>query len=238
MVWQQGAHKRVTCLMVGDELLRGVVREGTALQACDDAVSGVVDLVLRDGLLVPARREDGRFIHQILQISPTEARCALGNVHERDVLSKLLVLDVDLENLLTALDIWQAHRDTAVKTARPEECIVQNIRTVRRCHDDDAGVARKAIHLREDLVQGLLPLIIPPTHACTTLPPNGVNLIDEDNARCLLLGLLEDVAHARSSNANKELDELRCGGLHEWHAGLARQSLCHQSLAGTRGARE
>ena len=41
----------------------------------------------------------------------------------------------------------------------------------------------------------------------------------------LLLGLLEDVSHARGAHANEELDELRGGALDEGHAALARQGL-------------
>jgi hypothetical protein len=50
-------------------------------------------------------------------------------------------------------------------------------------------VALEAVHLSEQLVDGLLALIIAATQACTTLPAHGINLINEDDARGLGLGL-------------------------------------------------
>ena len=48
VVGQEGADERVPGLMVGDEPLGGVVRQGTTLETRDDAVGGVVHLVHAD----------------------------------------------------------------------------------------------------------------------------------------------------------------------------------------------
>ena len=42
-------------------------------------------------LLVPARRQNGAFVHQILQIGAAEAGGALGDVRQGDALRQLLV---------------------------------------------------------------------------------------------------------------------------------------------------
>ena len=47
-----------------------------------------------------------------------------------------------------------------------------------------------------------------------------------------LLGLLEEVAHARGADADDRLDELRRRGLEERHVGLARDGARQQRLAG------
>lgn len=52
----------------------------------------------------------------------------------------------------------QAH--LSVKTPRPQQGTVQNVSPVGGCNDDDTGVALEAIHLSQQLVQGLLTLVI------------------------------------------------------------------------------
>ena len=45
----------------------------------------------RQRLLVPARREDGALVHQVLQVRAAEASGALGDVRQGDALRQLLV---------------------------------------------------------------------------------------------------------------------------------------------------
>mmetsp|Transcript_22299 Transcript_22299/g.66991 ORF Transcript_22299/g.66991 Transcript_22299/m.66991 type:complete len:408 (-) Transcript_22299:1221-2444(-) len=196
VVRQQRAHECVACFVVGDELLGGVVGQRAALKAGDDAVRRVVDLLLRDLLLVPARSEDGRLVHKVLEVGPAEAGRAPGHIRELYLICNPFVFQVHLQNLLTALHVWQANCYAAVEAARPKERIIQNIRAVGGCHDNDTRVSLKPIHLSEDLVQRLLPLIVPAAHAGAALPPDCINLVDEDDAGRLLLGLLEDIPDA------------------------------------------
>ena len=125
-----------------------------------------------------------------------------------------------LQDLFPALDIRQAHRDAAVEAPRPQQRVVQDVAAVRGRHHDDAAVALEAIHLRQDLVQRLLPLVVAAAHARAALPADGVDLIDEHDAGRLLLGLFEDVAHTGGANPHEELDELRGRGLDKGHARL------------------
>ena len=62
---------------------------------------------------------------------------------------------------------------------------------------------------------------------------DGVDLVDEDDGGGVLLGLVEQVAHARGSHADEHLDEL--GGRHgeEGHAGLAGDGLGQEGLTGS-----
>ena len=64
-----------------------------------------------------------------------------------------------------------------------------HVRSVGGGKHNDTSVALKAIHLGQQLVDGLLTLVIATSHSSTTLAANRINLIDEDNARRLLLGL-------------------------------------------------
>ena len=57
-----------------------------------------------------------------------------------------------------------------------------------------------------------------------------VNLVDEDDARRVVLGLLKEVAHARRADADEHLDELGAGGRREGHAGLPGDGARQQGL--------
>ncbi len=65
---------------------------------------------------------------------------------------------------------------------------------------------------------------------------DGVELVDEDDAGRLLLGLLEEIAHARGSDTDEHLHELGAREEKERHVGLARDSPGQERLARARGA--
>ena len=64
-----------------------------------------------------------------------------------------------------------------------------------------------------------------------------VELVDEDDRGRRLLGLREQVTHARGADADDHLDELRGRHLEERHAGLAGDRAREQRLAGARAGR-
>mmetsp|Transcript_39127 Transcript_39127/g.61569 ORF Transcript_39127/g.61569 Transcript_39127/m.61569 type:complete len:482 (+) Transcript_39127:648-2093(+) len=233
MVWQQGPHDRMAGLVVGDQLLRGVVLQGPSLQAGDHAVRRIVDLVHCNGLLVPARRQNGALVHQVLQVRAAEAGGALGDVREGDALRQLLVLHVHLQDLFPSLDVRQPHGHAAIEAPRPQQGVVQDVGTIGGGHHDDSAVPFEAVHLCQDLIQGLLALIVATAHAGAALPADGVDLIDEDDAGRLLLGLLEDITDPGGTNAHKQLNKLGGRRLDKRHTGLAGQGLGHQGLSRT-----
>src|SRR5262249_59824721 len=61
-----------------------------------------------------------------------------------------------------------------------------------------------------------------------------VELVDEDDAGRLALGLREEVPHARRTHADEQLHELGAADREERHVGLARHRLRQQRLAGAR----
>src|SRR4029079_12749045 len=60
-----------------------------------------------------------------------------------------------------------------------------------------------------------------------------VELVDEDDRRRRLLGLLEEVAHARGADTDDRLHELRRGAREEGHTRLAGDRARQQRLART-----
>ena len=74
------------------------------------------------------------------------------------------------------------------------------------------------------------------THAGATLTADRVDLVDEDDARRVLLRLLKQVAHAGGAHADKHLHEVRTGDGEERHACLTGHSASQQRLTRTRRA--
>jgi hypothetical protein len=103
--------------------------------------------------------------------------------------------------------------------------------SVRRRDQDDALVALEAVHLDQQLIQGLLALIVAAAHASAAVAADGVDLVDEDDAGRVLLALHEQVAHARGADADEHLDEVGAGDGEERHAGLPRHRAGEQCLA-------
>src|SRR5690606_764892 len=95
------------------------------------------------------------------------------------------------------------------------------------------------VHLHEELVERVLALVVAAHHhAFAAAPPDGVDLVDEDDARRFFLRLLEQVAHARRAHADEHLDEVGAGEREERRARLARHRFGEQRLAGSRRADE
>src|SRR4029450_3018919 len=65
-----------------------------------------------------------------------------------------------------------------------------------------------------------------------------VELVDEDDAGGLVLGLLEQIANARGADADEHLDELRAGQREEGPAGLAGEGGRKKGFTRPRGAKE
>ena len=65
-------------------------------------------------------------------------------------------------------------------------------------------------HLCEQLVQCLLALVISADRVrAITLLTDGIDLIDEDDARCVLFCLLEEVTDLRCTHTYEHLDKFR-----------------------------
>ena len=133
----------------------------------------------------------------------------------------------------------KGHGDPPVEPSGAEQCGVEHVGAVGRRQHDDALVRIETVHLGEDLVQGLLLLVVAPEAGTRrTRPADGVELVDEDDRRRRGAGLLEQVAHPGRTDSDDCLDELRCGDGEERHRRLARHRAREQRLAGARRADE
>ena len=139
---------------------------------------------------------------------------------------------VHLEDLVPAVEVGGVDRDLPVEAARTQQRRVEDVGTVGRGDEDDPAADVEAVHLDEQLVEGLLALVVTAAHAGAAVAADGVDLVDEDDRRSVLLGLLEQVADAGGTDADEHLDEVGAGDRVERHAGLARDRAGEQRLAG------
>src|SRR5438105_2516835 len=65
---------------------------------------------------------------------------------------------------------------------------------------------------------------------------DGVDLIHEDDARAVLLGLLEQITHARGADTHEHLHEVRARDREERDAGLTGHGASEERLACSRRA--
>ena len=145
---------------------------------------------------------------------------------------------MDRQYLLAALDVGHVDHDLPVETSGPQERRVEDVGPVRGGDDDYALVGLEAVHLHEELVQRLLPLVVPAAESRAAQSSHGVDLVDEDDAGRAFLSLLEEVPHARGAHADEHLDEIGTADGEERHAGLAGDRPGEERLAGARRAHE
>ena len=188
--------------------------------------------------LLDRGREQRRLVDQVREVGAGEAGRLAGEGIEVDVLRERLAAGVHLEDLLAALAIRAVDDDLAVEAARPQQRRVEDVRPVGGGDQDDVVLHLEAVHLDEQLVEGLLALVVAAAHAGAAVAADGVDLVHEDDARGVLLGLLEEVAHARGADADEHLDEVGSGDREEGNAGLTGHGAGEQRLAGARRAVE
>ena len=104
-----------------------------------------------------------------------------------------------LEDLLAAAHIGQRHHDLAVEAARTQQRRIEHVRTVRRGDHDHALAALEAVHLDQQLVQRLLALVVTTAETGAAMATDRVDFVDEDDARRVLLRLIEHDRRNRKS---------------------------------------
>mmetsp|Transcript_11735 Transcript_11735/g.25389 ORF Transcript_11735/g.25389 Transcript_11735/m.25389 type:complete len:356 (+) Transcript_11735:1192-2259(+) len=137
------------------------------------------------------------------------------------------------ENLATTLEIRKIDHNAAVKTTRTKQCLVKNVCAIRGGNHNNAIILLKPVHLHEHLIQSLLSLVVSTRKPSTALAPNSVDLVDEDNARRVLLCVCKQITHARSTHTYKHLHKFRARDRKERHSGLSSHCTRKQRLSGS-----
>ena len=111
---------------------------------------------------------------------------------------------------------------------------IEHVGTVRRGDQDHAVVRLEAVHLDEQLIERLLTLVVTAAKAGAAMAADGVDLVDEDDARRVCLALLEQIAHAARADAHEHLDEVGTRHREERTSGFAGDRLREQRLTRSR----
>ena len=209
-VGQQGASYRVPGLVVGRYLLLLVGDQARlALGSGYDPVHGLFHLGHVDLVLVVPGGQQRSLVHEVGEVGAGEPWGSPGERPDLYVLPERLAPGVDAQDLLAARQVRPVDHDLPVEPSWPEERRVEDVGAVGRGEHDDAALGVEAVHLDEELVEGLLPLVVPAAEACTALPTDGVDLVHKDDARRVLLGLLEEVPDAARADSDEHLDKVR-----------------------------
>mmetsp|Transcript_35703 Transcript_35703/g.43061 ORF Transcript_35703/g.43061 Transcript_35703/m.43061 type:complete len:400 (+) Transcript_35703:913-2112(+) len=226
----------MTNLVVCNKALSLRVGHWSSFHTSNNTVDAIINFLQCDGIKVTAAAEDGSFIQQVSEVSSAEAWGAQGNHFKVNVTGQLLVAGMHLEDLLTSLEVRHINSDLTIETSRTEQSTVKDISSVCGCNDDHTSVALETIHLGKQLVKSLLSLVIATTDTTSTRSANSINLINEDDARSILLCLLKQVTNAGSTNTDEHLHKLGTRDREERDTSLSCNSLCQQGLSGTRGS--
>ena len=145
-----------------------------------------------------------------------------------------LPLRVHLEDLLAAVPVGTVDDDLPVEASGAKQRRIEDVGPVRGRDQNDVVLQLEPVHLDEELVQGLLALVVAAAQPGAAMAADRVDLVHEDDARRGLLGLLEKVADAAGAHADEHLDEVRARDREERHTGLAGDRAGQQRLTGAR----
>ena len=223
----------MTSLVIRHQTLAALAHDAILfLRTGHDALDCITDLVVADLGEFATGSQDGSLIQQVGQISTGVAGGPTRHFVQVNVLGQRLAAGVDIEDLETTGVIGPVHGDLSIETTGAHQRSIQDVRTVGRRDDDDAGVALETIHLRQELVEGLFPFIVTATEASATLTADSIDLVNEDDAGSVFLGLFEQVTNTTGTDAHEHLDELRAGDREEGDTRLTCNGLGEQGLTG------
>ncbi len=138
-----------------------------------------------------------------------------------------------LQNLGPALDVGTRHHDLAIETTGTQQRRVEDIRAVGCGDQDNALVRFEPVHLDQQLVEGLLTLVMAPAEPGAAMAADRVDLVDEDDAGRIFLALHEQVANTAGADPDEHFNKVGTGNREERHARLTGNGAPEQGLAGT-----
>ena len=153
-------------------------------------------------------REQRRLVHQIREVGAGHAGGRRREFVQVDLVGERNLAGMDPQNVGAALVVWRMDDDRPVEPTGPQQRRVEDVRTVRGRQHDHPFRAGEAVHLGQDLVQGLFALVVTAERIRAARPADGVDLVDEDDRRGDLAGLGKQFADAAGANADDHLDEL------------------------------
>ena len=187
------------------------VRDDHALAfgAHQDFVFGQLEIRHRHNLLVIARRVQRRFINQVGEIRAGKPRGAASDNADVHVFAERNLAGMNFQNAFAPAHVGPRYNDSSIKPTGPQQRRIEDVRPVGGGDENDVVLHLEAVHLDQELVERLLALVVTATESSASVPADRVDLVDEDDARRVLLALLEQIAHPRGAHADKHFNKVR-----------------------------
>ena len=167
-----------------------------ALGAHQHFVFGQFEIMHGHNFLVVARRVERGFVDQVREIRAGKSRRAARDDADVDIFTERNLTRVNLQNAFAAAHIRTGDDDPPIKSPGSQQGRIQNVGPVCRSNQDHAVVRFKPVHLNQQLIQSLLAFVVSAAETRAAMATDGVNLVNKDDARRVLLALLEKIAHA------------------------------------------
>ena len=219
-------------LVVGRALTLLLAEHDLALRPQQDLLERIREVGELHPLVGTPRRHQRRLVGQVLQVGADHSRRGRREALQVDIVCERHVPGMHLEDGKATGLVGRIDRDPPVEAPRPHQRCVQDLGAVRGGQDDDPFGTAEAVHLRQDLVERLLTLLVPAHDPAAARASDGVEFVDEDDGGRGLFGLFEQVAHAAGAHTHEHLDELRGRQRKERHVRLARHGPGQKRLAG------
>ena len=149
-----------------------------------------------------------------------------------------LAAGVHPQDALAAVEVGLGDDDLPVEPAGAQQRRVEDVGPVGGRDDDDAALDVEAVQLDEQLVEGLLALVVAAAEPGAAVPADRVDLVHEHDRGRVRLGLLEQVTHPGGADADEHLHEVGTGDRVERDPGLPGHGAGEEGLAGARRAVE
>ena len=180
-------------LMNGDGTLFALRHHlGFLFEAADDSVNGIEEILLAHGLTVATGSNQSGFITYVGDVGARESWCLTRQKVHIEVVCKLERTQMDIEDGDALRQFGKVNVDLTIETSGTQEGRVEDFNAVGRRQNDDARVGAEAVHLCEQLVEGVFALVV--SAECGVLASgasDGINFVDEDDAGRFFLGLAE-----------------------------------------------
>ncbi|MNK89108.1 hypothetical protein D3C87_1091040 [compost metagenome] len=175
-------------------------------------------------------RQDAGLVDHVGEVGPTHVDRGPRQRLEIDALFDLDLAGVVGQQGFASLEVGKADMELPVEAARPQEGGVQALLEVSRGDGDDVAALAEAVEFDEELVEGLIGLLVA-EHAARAGSPQGVDLVDEDDGGRMLAGLGVELADPARAHPDEDFDEVRAGQRVEGDSGLVGDRLGQQGLA-------
>ncbi len=225
----------VTAFVEGDALLFGL-RQHQALASLphEHAVARGLEVLLVHLVRAPSHGVQGRLVDQVGEVGPAHPRGAARHELEVDVSPMRLSLQWTFR---IGRRSSRSGRGTTIWRSKPpgsQQGGIEDVGAVGGGHDDHALGGVEPVHLREHLVERLLPLVVAAAEPGPPLAADGVDLVHEDDGGGLLARRLEEVAHPAGADPDEHLHEVRPAHREERHPRLTGDGPGQQRLPGAR----